>query len=270
MRAFRFILSALLVLFLTGVLVVFTMFLNQRKMMYFPPMNIPQSEFANLSGFDPVHVRAQDGLDLTGYYKPPRDEKKPIILAFHGNASHPVWMVSRFQRLIEDGYGVLLAEYRGYGENGGYPNEEGFYLDARAYMEFLAKNKNPIVFYGSSLGTGVAVQLAIEQTPAALILETPFDSMLNVAKHHYPFVPFVEYFLKDQFHSIEKIKKVKAPIFFIVAGQDEVVPSRLAHNLFENANEPKQLVVLPAAQHNTTYDHDAENKVFDFLRTLFP
>lgn len=238
--------------------------------MYFPPMNIPQSEFANLSGFDPVHVQAQDGLDLMGYYKPPRDTKKPIILAFHGNASHPVWMVSRFQRLIEDGYGVLLAEYRGYGGNAGYPSEEGFSLDARAYMDFLLKYKNPIVFYGSSLGTGVAVQLATEHTPAALVLETPFDSMLNVARHHYPFVPFVEYLLKDQFHSIEKIKEVRAPILFLVAGQDEVVPSELAHNLFESANEPKQLVVLPAAQHNTAYEHDAEAKVFEFLETLFP
>ncbi len=232
------------------------LFLLQRVMMYLPP-KLESSELTSLlNNYEPISVVTEDGLKISGFFTPPVDEKKPIIIAFHGNASHPAWQSHDFKDLVEKGYGVLLSEYRYYGGNPGRPSEDGFYKDARAYINakplLETYKNNPLIVYGQSLGSGVAVQLAADypERVTGLVLEVPYDTMVNVAKKHYPFVIGMKYLLKDKFMSVEKIGKLTMPKLFILAGKDEVVGFNSGNALYEAAPEPKQLIIFELAGHN--------------------
>ncbi len=249
------------VLFYLGVVVY--LYFNQRNMMYFPDSTRPDI----VPGAELAEVTTQDGLTLQGWYFPPRDDSKPVILFFHGNAGNFADRVWRAASLGIKGYGVLLAEYRGYGGNPGKITEQGLYNDGRAYVEFLKKQERPVVLHGESLGTGIATRLASEYDVAGLILESPYSSIADVAQSFYPVVP-VRYLLSDKFPSADVIGKVKAPILMIHGELDRTIPIRFSRRLFDAAPEPKSFISLDSADHNNLYDHGAALHVLEFLSTI--
>jgi fermentation-respiration switch protein FrsA (DUF1100 family) len=213
-------------------------------------------------------VTTIDGLELEGWYLP--QGNAPVILYFHGNASHYAARLPKVIDYLNAGYSVLLAGYRGYGGNPGTPTEQGLYDDARAYMEFLENQNIPpekIILYGESLGTGVAVQIATEYKTGALVLEAPFSSTADVAQSIYPFVP-VRYLMRDQYRSAAKIKNVEAPLLIIHGSQDRTIPMRFGQRLSEASREPRRFITLEKAGHNDLYDHGAAAHVLDFLKTI--
>lgn len=236
------------------------LYFNQRNMMYFPDTARP----AAVAGVATINVATKDGLDLQSWFLPPPDKNKPVILLFHGNAgnySHRLWKAALFH---QKGYGVLLAEYRGYGGNPGTISEQGFYDDARAYMDYLNKHGYKIVLYGESIGTGVATRMAVEYETLGLILESPYTSIDAVAQSIYRVVP-VKLLLRDRFPSIDIIEKVKVPKLFLHGALDRTIAVRFGHKLFEAAPEPKTFVLLKSAGHNDLYDHGAAEQVIRFL-----
>ena len=168
---------------------------------------------------------------------------------------------------------MLLAEYRGYGGNPGTPSEEGFYADGRAALDFLAAREVPaarIVLYGESLGTGVAVQLALERRVGAVVLEAPFTSAVDVGADIYPFLP-VRLLARDRFDSIAKIAAIGAPLLVLHGEADKVVPVRFGRALLAAARQPKEGVFVPGAGHADLYQHGGAGIVLDFLaRRLGP
>jgi fermentation-respiration switch protein FrsA (DUF1100 family) len=232
-------------------------------MIYFPDAAKP--DIAHIPNAKIVEVTASDGVKIQGWYFPPRDESMPVVLQFHGNAGNISHRLHKALPLARQGYGVLMAEYRGYGGNPGEVTEEGLYKDARAYIEFL-KNKR-VVLQGESLGTGVAVRMASEYDVAGLILESPYTSIGAVAQSIYRIVP-VQLLLKDKFPSIDIIGKVKAPKLFIHGALDRTIPLGFGRKLFEAAPEPKTFILLKSAHHNDLYDHGAEQEVLRFLNSV--
>jgi fermentation-respiration switch protein FrsA (DUF1100 family) len=105
------------------------------------------------------------------------------------------------------------------------------------------------VYFGESLGTAVAVSLAVEHPPAALILRSPFTSMADVGQHHYPFLP-VRLLLRDRFASIDRIQRIRAPLLVIAGDRDRIVPIDNSRRLYDAAAAPKTLLVVPDADHN--------------------
>lgn len=238
------------------------LYLNQRNMIYFPDTARP----ATVAGVQDVVVTTNDDLTLWGWFLPPKGNK-PIAVLFHGNAgnySHRLWKVAKMH---EQGYGVILAEYRGYGGNPGKPDKEGLFNDGRAWMEFAAAQNHPVVIYGESIGTAVAVAMAAEYPPAGLILESPFSALADVAQSMYPVVP-VGLLLKDKFDSAALIKDVKAPKLFIHGDRDRTVPLRFGRKLYDAAPEPKEFVEIEGAAHNDLYDHGAALHITRFLSTI--
>ena len=236
------------------------LYFNQRNMMYFPDTARP----APVDGVETVTVTTRDDLELQSWFLPPADKNKPVILLFHdnaGNFSHRLWKAALFN---QKGYGVLLAEYRGYGGNPGRISEEGFYNDGRAYMDYLIQRDYKIVLYGESIGTGIATRMADEYEILGLILEAPYTSVGAVAQSIYPLVP-VNLLLRDKYPSIDIIKKVKAPKLFIHGALDRTIPVRFGRELFEAAPEPKTFILLKSAGHNDLYDHGAAPQVIRFL-----
>lgn len=238
----------------------------QRDMIYFPPAVNGLEDHADLKGFKAIEVRTDDEITLKAYFVPPA-KNKPIILLFHGNANAPAWEAFKVSALREKGYGALLATYRGYAGNPGAPSQAGLFKDGEAYMAWLKRNylSAPVVLYGQSLGSGVAVELAVHHKIAALILEVPFYSALSVAQRAYPYILRMDLLMKDPYRNDLKIKDVKAPILFLLAGQDEVVSLQSGLDLFAAANDPKSHFIYEKAHHANIYNFGAANAVMDFL-----
>jgi fermentation-respiration switch protein FrsA (DUF1100 family) len=242
---------------------------GSRSFVYFPGGSLPEPAAAGLPEAEGVTVATSDGLALTAWLVPATADQ-PVVLFFHGNAGTIAGRAGKARLLRDAGYGILLAEYRGYGGNPGRPSERGLALDARAAIDTLSARGVPpgtVVLYGESLGTGVAVRLATERPVRAIILEAPFTSLIEVGKHLYPFLP-VEQLAWDRFDSLSRIGEVRAPLLIIHGERDQLVPSRMGRTLLAAAREPKSIVFLPVAGHNDVYRYGAGQAVLEFLDGL--
>lgn len=249
------------------------MFLNQRHFIYFPDRSKPDRVVAGVPSMEVVVVQPDNMKDaIEGWYKSPADPEGKVVLYFHGNGGNIEIRGNRANYFMDAGYGVLLAEYRGYGANPGKPSEKGFYADAAAYMDWLLKvekvPENKIVVYGESLGTGIATWVA-QNYPgiAGVILDSPFTSMTDLARSRYFFVP-VDVLLRDRFSSVSRIAEVKQPKLFLQAETDFIVPPRYGARLFAAAIEPKKLEILPRAGHSSVLEEGGGPLVLEFLGQL--
>jgi fermentation-respiration switch protein FrsA (DUF1100 family) len=142
---------------------------------------------------------------------------------------------------------VLLTDYRGYGGNPGEPTEAGLLADGRAALRWAADHGGRIVSFGESLGTGVAVALAAENPPVAMVLRSPFTSIAEIAG---AFIPFAGALIADRSDSLARIGGVTAPLLVIAGTRDSIVPVTQSRALFEAAPGPKQMLEIPGADHN--------------------
>ena len=222
------------------------------------------------------HVRAEtvvsaDGLTLTTWYAPARPGQRTIVY-FHGNAGTLADRHERVLSYLERGFGILLVGYRGYGGNPGQPTEAGLYDDGRAHLDWLTRqgvSADQMVLYGESLGAAVAIQLATERKAAALVLEAPFASVLLSARARYPLFAF-DWVVKDKFANVDKIDKVRMPVFVIHGALDRVTPQRFGRMVFERAPEPKSAAWPSGAGHNDLLQFGMVEAVVRFLDGLAP
>lgn len=245
------------------------LYYRQRGMIFFPDQSLPD---AARFGMELATTKTDDGLVLNGWYRPPVNPSGLTILLFHGNGGNIAMRDFKARVFTDAGYGVLLAEYRGYGGNPGEASEEGFFRDGQAWLSWLATMQygfEKIVVYGESIGSGTAVFTAA-QSPRpvrALILETPFTSLVDVAQRSMPFVP-VGLLLKDRFDNTGRIKNISVPLLVLHGTADSTVPYDLGLRLYEAANDPKRMETFPGGEHNDLYDHGAGEKIVSFLREL--
>jgi uncharacterized protein len=173
---------------------------------------------------------------------------------------------------MAEGWGVFAVTYRGFGGSGGSPTETDVVADGkRAYEALIAEGVAPenIIFYGESLGSGVATQVALEKRAAGLILDAPFTSTVDVAAHHYWYMP-VSLAMRDRFETKNYIGRVKMPVLVLHGALDRVTPVTLGREVARLAPEPKRYVEFPNAGHTDMYIHgnNALAAVRDFIATL--
>lgn len=258
-------------------IVIALMYVNQRALTFPAPSSpAPAPEDAGYPYYEHVSYPSAGGVTLRGWYKAP-EAGRPSIVYFQGNAGHTDGRAAKGTDWIARGYGVLFAGYRGYSGSTGSPSEEGLYTDAEAALAFIAENgadKNGIILYGESLGTGVAAETALRRTRAgkpalALILEAPYTSMANVGKQLYPWLP-VSLLLKDRFETLDKIGGVGIPVMVLHGEMDRVVPFSHGQAVYEAAKEPKVHAWFPAGAHTDLYDFGAKAAVGEFLERITP
>ena len=244
------------------------MYFFQRALMYFPDRTGTAPAAAGLPEAEELTLSSGDGERLIVWHVPPRGPK-PVILYFHGNAGALELRAGRFKWLVADGNGLVALSYRGYGGSSGKPSESGLILDATATYEFAIARYpiKRIVVWGESLGTGVAVALAAEHPVGGIILDAPFTSAADVGAAAFPFVP-VRWFIKDAFHSDERIGNVKAPLLVLHGALDRIVPIEFGERLFALAGEPKRMVRFPSGGHVNLDDFGAVGAVKEFLTAL--
>ncbi|MEW6510319.1 MAG: alpha/beta hydrolase [Bacteroidota bacterium] len=208
-----------------------------------------------------VAVRSDDGVNLVGrtYRVVGREDTGMWILYFHGNAGNATRRVRFHAQLVEMGVSVLVAEYRGYGESEGTPDEQGVYRDADAFYGYLRDtlgvSPERCVIFGSSLGSGVAIDVASRLPAAGLIVEGAFTSISDRGQELYPYIP-VRWMARNRFASIEKIGRVTMPKLFIHAADDEIIPIAHGRRLFEEAANPKMFLEV-RGDHNMAYEQDS-------------
>lgn len=226
-----------------------SLWLLQRRLIYFPVAYLPPVE-AVLPGWDEVMLSTEDGLNLEAWYHPP-ESTAPVVIVFNGNAGNRADRAPLGTALAQTGLGVLLVDYRGYGSNDGHPTEAGLALDARAARSYLNEHApgNAVCYFGESLGAAVAVELAAEFPPAALVLRSPFTSLAEVARVHYAFLP-VKVMLRDRFPSLERIASVDSPVLVIAGSADSIVPVEQSEAIYRAAERPERLLVIDGADHN--------------------
>jgi hypothetical protein len=235
---------------------------GQRSLLYLPLGSVMSPAAVGLPGAEVLTVQTSDGLSLAAWFVRTRLRKpRATVILFNGNAGNRSHRAPLAARLADAGFHVCLFDYRGFGGNPGSPSEEGLQRDARAVHAAVARRTDidpgRIVLLGESLGTGVAVALAREVSPMALVLRSPFTSMADVAAHHYWFLP-VRRLLWDRFDSLSRIRALTCPIAVIAGDRDRVVPIALSRRLFDAIPGPKTLVTVNGADHN-----DAELAIGD-------
>jgi hypothetical protein len=248
-------------------------FVMQRSLLYPAARQAPDIAAAGVSGIRVVTTGTADGLTLSHWYRPPVDGQAPVLVVFHGNAGHIGDRVPKMAELIRAGFGVLFAGYRGYGGNPGRPTEEDLTADARLLLDWLAEQgiaPQRTVLYGESLGTGLAVKMAAERPTAAVILESPYTSIAEVAQMHYWYLP-AKWMILDEWNSMDHIGQIGAPLLVIHGARDRTVPARYGRRLFEAALDPKEMLVLDRANHNDLYDFpQVSERIIDFLQRHVP
>jgi fermentation-respiration switch protein FrsA (DUF1100 family) len=172
----------------------------------------------------------RDGTRLTVWQAPPARRDAPVIVFFYGNAG----TLSDFARIGEtflgQGYGVVLASYRGYSGNSGSPSEAGLMTDARAVLAALATGHGPVILWGQSLGTGVAARMAAEGRGALLILQSPYTSVADVAARRFPVFP-VHWLMTDPFDTASLLPKIAVPVLIMSGTVDRTVPFDMGETL---------------------------------------
>lgn len=262
-------LKSILVVGIAGYLgLVGLMYFAQRSLMYFPdPVRTAPAD-AEFPQATEVTLRSADGTEVIAWTVAPK-HGKPVVIYFHGNGGSLRHRAPRFRPLIADGTGLVALSYRGFGGSQGSPSEAGLIEDGQAAYDF-ARRQYPdarIVLWGESLGTGVAVAIAARNEVAALVLEAPYTSTADIAFATYPFIP-VGLLMKDQFHSDERIRQVKAPILVLHGALDRIIPIAYGERLFALASEPKQFVRFERGEHENLDQFGALQAARDFLAKL--
>ena len=241
-------------------LILLAIFIFQRDLLYFPRdhYNPPPDWMAE--------VKAEDG-SLFWWAAPERDTA-PVLMVFHGNGSSIDSLGYIFEACREQGYGVLSVGYPGYPGNEAARPTQSAILEASIaqYDKALDLGAKPdqIIFYGTSLGSGAAAQLAVERTPKILILDAPFKSTLSIAKTNMPVFP-VGLLMKDTYRSDLALENVNMPLIWIHGTQDRDIPLSSGQALFDGYSGPKSAHILEKANHINTWFHGGREVVIEAL-----
>ena len=259
--------NVLLILFITYLIVVIFIFFYQRKLLYHPSENNYLDETNLNHKIEKIYIQSDTEL-VSWYYNNNKSYK--AILFFHGNAGKLDNRVYKLNELAKLNINYLIVAYRGFSGNQGKPSEDGIYKDSNAAKKWLNENgindKN-IILYGESLGTAVAVDLASKNNFAGIILESPFTSMIKLAKKYYPYLP-VTILLKDKYESENKLKKINAPILIMHGKKDTIVPFEMGEEMFNKSNSPKFKYFNEVDDHMMDYNTELISSIKDFIQSL--
>ena len=172
------------------------------------------------------------------------------LLYFGGNAEDVAGNVEAFAQAFPD-RSLYLVNYRGYGGSSGRPSEAGLVADALTVFDYVQRKHSAVAAMGRSLGSGVAVQLASARPVERLVLVTAYDSLVNVARGYFRWLP-VGLLMRDRYESARRAPQVSAPVLVVIAGADEIIP-RERSDALAAAFAPGQtrVVVVPGVGHNT-------------------
>ncbi len=227
-------------------------YLLQERLLFHPdqPSRVISATPAKINlAFEEVRLSTPDKVELYGWFVPaPRRAVNPkVILFFQGNAGNISHRLDSIRIFHDLGCAVLIVDYRGYGRSTGTISEPGLYLDGETAWLHLVRDRNyapgDIVIFGRSLGGAVAARLARGRRPHALIIESAFTSVPDMAASLYPFLP-ARWLSRYRFDTLGQLAGVVCPVLVVHSRDDDVVPYSHGRRLFDAARSPKQFLEL--------------------------
>jgi len=230
----------------------------QRKLMYFPDATRVEPAQIGLDGVREIVLPTPDGARIVSWYAP-APPGQPTLLYFHGNGGNLAGRAQRIARYQNARLGVFMISWRSYSGSTGSPTERANVADARLAYDHLVKlgvAPADIILYGESLGSGVAVQLAMEVPVGGVVLDAPYTSTVDIGAKAYPFLP-VRWLMQDRYESARRIAGIGAPLLILHGTRDTVIPVAMGQRLHALAREPKKLVIFPDGNHVDLDQHGA-------------
>ena len=256
--------QAFLVIAAFYVLLVAVVYLMQGRMLYLA--NVPGRKLTATPAdidleYEDVTIETADGVRLHGWFVPGSSDR--VLLFFHGNAGNISHRLESIRQFLNLGLSVFIIDYRGYGQSGGKTTEKGIYRDADAAWRYLTEEggvaAGDIIIFGRSMGASAAAKLATKQQPLALIVESSFTSVPDIAQEIYPWLP--ARWLSHLRHAThDYVRNVRSPVLVIHSRDDEIVPFHHGKAIFAAAQDPKTLVTLRGS-HNDAYVRDEANYI---------
>lgn len=253
-------------------LLVAFLYLTQDRMFFFPTSTLVTTPDRHGLVYEDVELTAGDGVQLHGWFVPaPR--ARATLLFFHGNGGNISHRIDSLQIFRELDLSVFILSYRGYGRSAGRPSEAGMRHDATAAWRYLREQRgipaSGIVVFGRSLGAAVAVDLAVRETPGAVILESPFTSAADLGAEVYPWLP-VRRLIRHRFEVLGPAQQITAPLLVVHSRDDEIIPVHHGRRVAAAAGAP--LLELRGG-HNDAFVRSREDYLRglqEFLHPLFP
>ena len=212
----------------------------------------PAAEAADSHEITSVRLALAHNKTIKGWFLRPRRVNTPCpsIIYYGGRSEEVSWLRGAVKWF--PGHAVLFVNYRGYGESEGNPSEKGLFADGVAQFDWLAAqpgvDPRAIVLVGRSLGTGVASYVAAKRPAERVVLITPYDSLLAVARRRFWFTP-LSLLLRHKFKSVDYAKTNMQPCLALLAEHDDVVPEEHTHRLMACWAGAKKLVRIPGSTH---------------------
>lgn len=241
-----------IVIIIAGAYLLFAgfLFIFQSHYVYYPEGVLLADPSSIRLDFQSVFFETVDGVELSGWFIP-SESARGVILFCHGNAgniSHQLESIQIFHRLRLD---VFIFDYRGYGQSKGKPTEQGTYKDAQAAWRYLVEERqvppSQVIVFGRSLGGAVASWLAQSHTPGALILESTFTSLPDIAATLYPYLPVR--LSRFKYNTAEYLGRVGCPVLVVHSRDDEIIPFSHGCQLLKIARKPKKFLEI-SGTHN--------------------
>ncbi|BCR03215.1 phospholipase [Desulfuromonas versatilis] len=208
--------------------------------------------------YEEVWFPSADGVQLHGWYVP-AESPGPLVVFFHGNAANITHRVLNLHYLHNLGLPVFIFDYRGYGASQGRPlQERDLYRDAQGALAWLRQrgwSPERMIYFGRSLGAAVALEMALKQPPAGLVLECPFTSLRDIAWEMTPFTYVLVgwWSIDARFDNLAKIARLSRPLLMVHGDRDRVIPHEMSLRLFARAPDPKSLLLVPGAGHSDAH-----------------
>lgn len=249
----RFFLLTALCFFVLYVGLLLMLWRYQERVVFQPPA---RPELVDISARR-VRYHSADGIELHAYLVGDSESAAAVVLVFHGNAEVARWQVPWAARLFANTRAcVVLAEYRGYDGLAGTPSYEASARDARAALAYVRDTMHAdsgrIVYFGHSLGSAIAAELAAEEPPRSLILQSPFSSARDMAKRLI--IPALSAFWgvisRVHFDTAARVRSLAVPVHVAHGDRDLIIPVRMGRAVYAAARMPGELLIVPGAGHN--------------------
>ncbi len=246
---------------------------------------MPYNFFGNvknvkLDGFDVTEVvyHTYDNMNVKGwlYKNTSKQNNHKVVLFLHGNAYNIEKYYHKLVPFADNGYSVFIPEYRGFGGQGKKIRQKFLTqdsLNASRYLNSIGFENEDIIIYGFSLGSHTALYTTVNGQDRgkynALILEVPFTSLLDVVKVHTMFMGVhllpLDLLVKDKYNNSELIGKINTRLLVMTTKSDKLIPYTQALKLYEEALEPKDIILYHGASHDLLYNLRNYNKIMEWL-----
>lgn len=258
-RIFAFIL-------LLYVMINTSLYLLQDKILFRPTVLEQNHQFEFNNKFEEVFLTTGENAVINAiHFKV--ENPKGVILYFHGNQGDLQRWGNITAYFVEKDYDVFVMDYRTYGKSTGELSEDALYTDTEFMYDYVKKHysESEITVYGRSLGTTFATFVASKHSPKQLILETPYYSMVDVAKSRFPLIP-VKQFMNYHFPTYKFINDVKCNISILHGTSDKVVPFSSGQKLYQSSPKNRtNFISIEGASHNNLIDFQAYHREIDSI-----